>query len=86
VETKPAPGDRDAFVAEMKMRHQNLSLNKFSGLFSSPLSSTLTTLFPHHVRIYYAALVILASVFVDMSRHKRPARLEILGRSRTSKR
>ena len=34
---KPAPGDR----AEMKMRHQNISPSKFSGLFSSLLSSTL---------------------------------------------
>ena len=39
------------------------------------------------MRIYHAAQVTLAcTVFVDISRHKRPARLEILGRSRSSKR
>jgi hypothetical protein len=81
---QPAARDRDAFVAEMRRRCQQVP-NSIAEQALRPLCILLLLLmmlFPSRVKIYFAAHAILACiVFVDMTRHPEEAQLEILRKS-----
>ena len=80
---QPAACDRDAFVAEMKMRCQEVPNSIAEQVLKVIMHFLLLImLFPSRVKIYCAAHAILACIaFVDMSRHTMAAQLEILGKS-----